>query len=110
LSGYTTVFSAITPSTGDSNGGDVTIQSGNASGPGTDGNIIIDVRETGGLILEQEPPNNDALIQVLVRDESTGAVHYRSASSLGGSGGGISDGNKGAITVSSSGSAWSVNN
>lgn len=70
---------------GNGNGGNITVQSGlrRVSGSGTDGNVILDSL-AGTIILTQVPAQDDAQLQVLVRDNSTGALKYKAATSFGG--------------------------
>lgn len=84
------------------NASDLFIQAGDAySGtagdlvlsPGVDvnstangGDLILDQKD-GDIIIEQDLTEDDDIDEILVRDPSTGAVKYRTASSLGGGGG-----------------------
>ncbi len=87
--------SAYTAS-GDGNGGNVSIESGQRriAGIGIDGNINLNCN-SGFISLTQSLANDDALTQILVRDPATGYLKYRSAASLGGGGGvtSVSSGN-----------------
>jgi hypothetical protein len=61
-----------------------------------------------GVITMTQPAQDNTNTRVLTVDASTGVIEYRDAATLGGSS--LSDGDKGDITVASSGTVWSIDN